>query len=80
MVGPLNRNLCLSRLARNRRGDYFVDDSGHGGTWTFSSSDVSRFSSAILADLAMRGSSISLMTLARVASLSSSVESFFIHP
>jgi hypothetical protein len=28
----------------------------------------------------MRGSSISLMTLARVASLSSSVESFFIHP
>jgi hypothetical protein len=42
---------------------------------------VSRFRSAILADLAMRGFAISFLTLARVASSKSFLAFFFIeHP
>lgn len=33
VVGPINRNLRLFRLARTWRRDNFVDDSGHRGTW-----------------------------------------------
>ena len=34
MVGPINSNLRLFRLARTRRDD-FVDGSGHGASWLF---------------------------------------------
>jgi hypothetical protein len=35
VVGPINSNLCLFRLARTWKPDDFVDASGHGGTWLF---------------------------------------------
>jgi hypothetical protein len=64
---PVNSNLCLFRLVRTWRGDDFVDGSGHSCTWWFLVRAGSRFSSAILADLAMHGLPISVRTLARVA-------------
>jgi len=38
VLGSVNGNLCLFRLARTSRGDDFVDGSGHGGTWRLWSS------------------------------------------
>jgi len=67
MVGPLNSNLCLLYFARTRRRDDFVDGSGMVTLGCSGILVVSRFSSAILADLAMRGFAISFVTLVRVA-------------
>ena len=36
VVGAVNTNLCLFRLARTSGRDDFVDGAGHGGTWLFS--------------------------------------------
>src|ERR1700690_2191908 len=35
VVGLLNCNLCLFRLAQTQSRDDLVDGSGHGGTWLF---------------------------------------------
>jgi hypothetical protein len=66
-VGALNSNLRLFRLARTWRGDDFATVPGMVVLGCSGIRAVSRFSSASLADLAMRGFAISLLTLARVA-------------
>ena len=74
---PVNSNLCLFRLVRTRRGDKYC--STVPATIALGGSGVrsgSRFSAAILADLAMRGLAISARTRARVA-LPGSFSAFF---
>ena len=71
LIGSVNSNLRLFRLARVRRRDYLIYNSGIVVLGCFGIREVSRSNSAIFADLAMRGFAISIVTLARVASSAS---------
>jgi hypothetical protein len=66
LVGPVNSYLGFFRLTRTWRRNNFLDGSGHDDTRRFRMA-VFNFSSAIRADLEMRGFAISFLTLARVA-------------
>jgi hypothetical protein len=66
-VSPVHGYLCFFRLARTGREDDLINGSGNGDAWLPRVRAVSRFSSAFLADLAMRGFAISFLTLACVA-------------
>jgi hypothetical protein len=66
VVRAVNGNLGFFRPVWTWRND-FVDGSWQSGAWQVWNSAVSRFRSAILADLAIRGCAISFSTLARVS-------------
>ena len=67
-VGPVNSNLRLFLLARTWRRDVLSTVQRMVKLGCLGIRVVSRISSIILADLAMRGFAISFLTLARVAS------------
>ena len=67
MVGPVNDNLRLFRLARTGDGMILSTVPGMVVLGCSGIRVVSRFSSVILADLAMRGFAISFFTPACVA-------------
>jgi hypothetical protein len=68
LIGSVNGNLSLFRLARLSRRNYLVYLSRHRHAWPFWNSCNIQIQLGYPADLATRGFAISFMTLARAAS------------
>jgi hypothetical protein len=69
-VLTFDSNLRLFRLVWTWRLEQLFNGAGDGGPWPIGNSPRFRLSSAILADLDMRGSAISVSTLVSIALLS----------
>jgi hypothetical protein len=70
-VVTFDSNLRLFRLVWMRRWDQLFNGAGDDGPWLFGDSRCVQILFAILADLDMRGSAISVSRLAGIVSLSS---------